>query len=107
MLKNFFLITLRNTIRDKAYFILNVLGLSLGIAGSILILLYVQNEISYDKFHSKADRIYRINCYAKLEGKELSIAVTAPPQARVFKEEYPEVEDATRYYYPNDQKGDL
>ncbi len=104
MLKNFFLITLRNTIRDKAYFILNVLGLSLGIAGSILILLYVQHELSYDKFHSRADRTYRINCYAKLEGKELSIAVTAPPQARVFKEEYPEIEDATRYYYPNDQK---
>jgi putative ABC transport system permease protein len=104
MLKNFFLITLRNTIRDKAYFILNVLGLSLGIAGSILILLYVQHEISYDKFHSRADRTYRVNCYAKLEGKEMSMAVTAPPQARVFKEEYPEVEDATRYYYPFDQK---
>ncbi len=53
MLKNFFLITLRNTIRDKAYFILNVLGLSLGIAGSILILLYVNHEINYDKFHPK------------------------------------------------------
>ncbi len=104
MLKNFFLITLRNTIRDKAYFILNVLGLSLGIAGSILILLYVQHELSYDKFHGKADRIYRINCYAKLEGKEMSMAVTAPPQARVTKEEYPEVEDAVRYYYPFDQK---
>jgi putative ABC transport system permease protein len=104
MLKNFILITLRNTIRDKAFFILNVLGLSLGIAGSILILLYVQHELSYDKFHNRADRTYRINCYAKLEGKELSMAVTAPPQARVFKEEYPEVEDATRYYYPFDQK---
>jgi putative ABC transport system permease protein len=104
MLKNFFLITLRNTIRDKAYFILNVLGLSLGIAGSILILLYVRHELSYDKFHEKADRTYRINSYAKLEGKEMSIAVSAPPQARAFKEEYPEIEDATRYYYPNDQK---
>ncbi len=104
MLKNFFLITLRNTIRDKAYFILNVLGLSLGIAGSILILLYVQQELSYDKFHSKADRTFRINAYAKLEGKEISMAVSAPPQARVFKEEYPEIEEATRYYYPNDQK---
>ncbi len=65
MLKNFFLITLRNTIRDKAYFILNVLGLSLGIAGSILILLYVQHELSYDKFHSRADRTYRVNCLCK------------------------------------------
>jgi putative ABC transport system permease protein len=104
MLKNFFLITLRNTIRDKAYFILNVLGLSLGIAGSILILLYVQHELSYDKFHAKADRTYRLNGYAKLEGKEMSMAVSAPPQARVFKEEFPEVEEATRYYYANDQK---
>jgi putative ABC transport system permease protein len=104
MLKNFFLITLRNTIRDKAFFILNVLGLSLGIGGSILILLYVRHELSYDRFHEKADRTYRINCYAKMEGKEMSMAITAPPQARVFKEEYPEVEEATRYYYPYDQK---
>jgi putative ABC transport system permease protein len=104
MLKNFFLITLRNTIRDKAYFILNVLGLSLGIAGSILIILYVRNEVSYDKFHAKSDRTYRINCYVKLEGKEMSIAITAPPQAKVFREEFPEIENSTRYYYPNDQK---
>ena len=81
MLKNFFLITLRNTIRDKAYFILNVLGLSLGIAGSILILLFVRHEISYDKFHTKADRTFRINCYAKLEGRETGQASAQAPQA--------------------------
>ncbi len=104
MLKNFFLITLRNTVRDKTYLFLNVLGLSIGIAGSILILLYVLHETSYDKFHEKANRIYRINCYAKLEAKEMSIAITAPPQAEAFKEEYPEIENATRYYYTGDQK---
>jgi putative ABC transport system permease protein len=104
MIKNFLLVTLRNMIRDKVYLILNLLGLSIGIAGSILILLYVRHELSYDKFHKNADRIYRITCTAKLEGKDLSASVTAPPQARVFMEEYPEIEDATRYYYPYEQK---
>lgn len=104
MLKNFLLVTLRNTTRDKTYLILNVLGLSLGIAGSILIMMYVRQEKSFDQFHNNADRIYRVNSYAKLEGRELSIALSAPPQARVFKEEFPEIEDATRFYYPDDQK---
>jgi putative ABC transport system permease protein len=104
MLKNFLVITLRNILRDKTYLILNVLGLSLGIAGSILILLFVRHEISYDKFHTNYDRIYRINSFAKLEGNQMSVAISAPPQAKAFKAEYPEIEDATRYYYPNDQK---
>ncbi|MBN1790527.1 MAG: ABC transporter permease [Bacteroidales bacterium] len=104
MLKNFFQVTFRNILRDKVYLILNVLGLTLGIAGSILITLYVRHELSYDGFHEKSDRIYRINSYSKLEGREMSAAVSAPPQARTFMEEYPEIEDATRYYHPADQK---
>jgi putative ABC transport system permease protein len=104
MFKPYFLITLRNLIRDKSFLILNVLGLTLGIAGSILILLYVRHEISFEKFHPKADRIYRINIYGKMEGKEISAAITAPPQAKAFKAEFPEIEDATRFYYPMDQK---
>ena len=104
MIKNFFLITLRNLMRDKSYLILNLMGLSLGIAGSILILLYVRHELSYDQFHINADRIFRVNCSARLEGKEIEAAVTAPPQAKVFMQEFPEIVDATRYYYPYDQK---
>jgi putative ABC transport system permease protein len=104
MFRNFFLIAIRNIIRDKAFLILNVLGLTLGIAGSVIILLYVRYELGYEKFHPNADRIYRIDMYAKMEGKEISAAITAPPQARVFKEEYSEIEDATRYYYAQDQK---
>jgi putative ABC transport system permease protein len=104
MLKNFFIITLRNILRDKTYLVLNVMGLSLGIAGSILIILFVRNEVSYDQFHENANRIYRITGYGKLEGKEMSVAITSPPQAKAFKEDYPEIEDATRYYYQEDQK---
>jgi len=104
MIKPFFLITLRNLLRDKSFLILNVLGLTLGIAGSIIILLYVRHEISYEKFHPDADRIFRVNIYGKMEGKEISAAITAPPQARAFMAEYPEIEDATRFYYPMEQK---
>lgn len=104
MIKNFILITLRNMARNKAYLVLNVLGLSIGIAGSILITLYVRHENSFDRFHPHADQIFRINSYAKLEGKELSIALSAPPEARAFREEFPEIEDATRLYYTKDQK---
>ncbi|HJZ41169.1 MAG TPA: ABC transporter permease [Bacteroidales bacterium] len=98
------MITLRSILRDKVFLILNVLGLTLGITGSILIMLFVRHEVSYENFHEKADRIYRVNMYANMEGKEISAAITAPPQARVFKEEFPEIEEAARYYYPMDQK---
>jgi putative ABC transport system permease protein len=104
MFKNFLLITLRNLLRDKVFLVLNLLGLSLGIAGSILIMLYVRHELSYDKFHPNTAGIYRINTKGRMEGKEISVSVSAPPQARVFKEEFPEIIDATRFYYPEERK---
>ena len=104
MLKNFLLNIVRNTLRDKTYLILNVSGLTLGITGSILIFLFVRNEISYENFHRATDRIYRINIFARMEGKEMSAGITAPVQARIFKAEYPEIENSTRYYYTKDQK---
>ncbi|MFC2125355.1 ABC transporter permease, partial [Bacteroidota bacterium] len=60
MLKNFFLITFRNLIRNRLYSITNIAGLSSGIACSILILLWISDELSYDKFHPKADRLYEV-----------------------------------------------
>ncbi len=104
MFKNSFMISLRNLMRDKAYLILNLLGLSIGIAGSILILLYVRHENSYDRSLANYNQIYRITCYAMLEGKELSVALTAPPQAHTFMEEFPGITDATRLYLIDEQK---
>ena len=60
MLKTYFKLAYRNLIRDKAYSTLNILGLTIGLASSILILLWVQNELSYDKFHKNAGQIYRV-----------------------------------------------
>ena len=62
MLQTYFKLAYRNIIKDKAYSILNITGLAIGLASSILILLWVQNELSYDKFHKNANQIYRIAC---------------------------------------------
>lgn len=64
MLKNYFKIAFRNLIRHKAYSLINISGLAIGMASSILILLWVQNELSYDRFHANADQLYRITCNA-------------------------------------------
>jgi len=62
MLKTYFKLAYRNIIRDKAYAMINITGLAIGLASSILILLWVQNELSFDKFHKNAGEIYRITC---------------------------------------------
>ena len=64
MLRNYFKIALRNILRHKAYSAINISGLAIGMASSILILLWVQNELSFDKFHSNAGQIYRITADA-------------------------------------------
>ena len=60
MLKTYFKLAYRNILKDKAYSIINITGLAIGLASSILILLWVQNELSYDRFHKNAGQIYRI-----------------------------------------------
>lgn len=60
MIRNFFIIAWRNLLRNKIYSFINIAGLSFGLTCAILIILYTKDEVSYDKFHSKGDRIYRI-----------------------------------------------
>ncbi len=88
MLGNYFKIALRNIARQKMYSILNIAGLSLGITCCILLLLYVQFELSYDKYHENADRVYRII----REGK----AFTPAPLASKLMEDIPEIAFAAR-----------
>src|SRR5579864_1753986 len=60
MFRNYFKIAFRNIVRHKAFATINIAGLAIGMACSIFILLWVQNELSYDKFHKNADNIYRL-----------------------------------------------
>ncbi len=98
MLKNFFKTAGRNILKHKAYSLINFIGLTSGLALALLIITYVRSEMSYDRFHEKADRLYRLN-YAVPNG--LQIASTPPPIAPVMKDFFPEVEEAARLYGRN------
>lgn len=92
MLKTYFKIAYRNLIKHKAYSIINISGLAIGMAASILILLWVQNELSYDKFHKNAGQIYRIT--ADASGFKAAVNTAAMPAA--LKQLMPEVKNTVR-----------
>ena len=96
MLRNYILVALRNLWRQKGYTLINIFGLTLGIASSIFILLYVINELTYDKFHDKSEQIYRVWISGSMPATEMRHAVTSPPMAEAMLNDYPEVEQTCR-----------
>ena len=74
MLKNYFNIAFRNLLKHKFYSLLNILGLSTGLACFMLISLFIKDELSYDSFHVDADRIHRIDFSATLNGADIVTA---------------------------------
>jgi putative ABC transport system permease protein len=97
MFENFLKSLYRNLIRNKFYSILNIVGLSVGIATALVILLYVQDELSYDKYNEKYDRIYRLEGKFIVNNKPDQFAVVPNPLGPAFKLEFPEVEDFVRF----------
>jgi putative ABC transport system permease protein len=96
MLTNFFKTALRNIFRHRTYVIINILGLAVGFACSLLIFIFVIHELSFDKFNEKYDRIYRLYLVGKFGETQFKGAWTAAPTAKAFMEEFPEVETAIR-----------
>lgn len=96
MLRNLIAHSLRSFKRQRSYLIINILGLSIGIACSLLIAIYVINEASYDRFNEKKDRIYRIVLNGKMGGQEFVGAFTCAPIGPTMLSEFPEVEDYLR-----------
>ena len=94
MLLSYFKIFIRNLSRNKTFSIINILGLSAGLASSILIFLWVADELSYDRFHKNADEIYRIVGDDGLIGK---LAISCGPLAAYMKDNFPDVVSSTRY----------
>jgi putative ABC transport system permease protein len=97
MIKNYFKIAWRNLIRGKSFSIINISGLSVGMAGAILILLWLQNEISFDKFHENRDRLYEVYGLTTYDGKLGTINQTSQPLAPALKQGFPEVQTASRF----------
>ena len=96
MFSNLIKHSLRSFKRQRAYVIINILGLSIGIACSLLIALFVLNEASYDKFNVKKDRIFRIILNGKIGGQEITGAYTPSVMGPTLPNEFPEVEDYLR-----------
>ena len=98
MLINYLKIALRNLKRHTGYTVINVTGLAVGMACCLLILLYVQDERSYDLFHEKGDRIYRLEREVSRPGGEGRFSFTSGPPGPALVNEYPEVEAAVRFF---------
>ncbi|AKD57627.1 ABC transporter permease [Spirosoma radiotolerans] len=96
MLTNFIKIAWRNLIRNKAFSAINIIGLALGLATCMLISLFVLDELSYDRFNEKADRIVRVFFRGSMQGGKMNEAHVMPPVAQTLKADYPEVQEATR-----------
>src|SRR5450432_3828913 len=104
MIKNYLTIAWRNLLKNKIYSFLNITGLAVGLASFLLIALYIMDEVSYDRFNTNADRIYRINSDIKLGGGELHMPVTSDMMGQLLIKDNPSIEQYTRIYNSNGNK---
>lgn len=97
MLKNYLRVAFRNLWRHKGFSLLNILGLTIGMSACFLIFLYVKFELSYDDFHSKANRIYRVVTDINNPSEVLHFSVAAPAMPVAAKRDFPEIEKQVRF----------
>jgi putative ABC transport system permease protein len=98
MLRNYLVLAFRNLIKDKFYSLINILGLTIGVTCGMLLFLYVADELSYDRYHTKAAQIYRIVSYIREPDKINKWTSTQPPLAKTLKQDYPFVESYVRFF---------
>lgn len=104
MIKNYLKVALRNLWRNKTFSLINIIGLATGLACFMLIALYVADELSFDRYNEKADRIYRVNSDIRFGGTDLKMAVCSDPMGATLKKDYPQVEEFVRFYNSNGSK---
>ena len=97
MLRNLIKTSFRNITRDKGCSLINVLGLTIGITSSIFLLLYVLDELSYDKYHSNGEEIYRVITTITEVDDEFTWVVAQVPFGPTVRDKYPEVEEYVRF----------
>ncbi len=98
MFKNYLKIALRNVKKQKTFTFINITGFAVGMAVCILIMLYVINELSFDKFHEYGDRIYRVGVEGNLSGDYVKYPLSNLGTGPTMVKDYPEVEYFTRIY---------
>jgi putative ABC transport system permease protein len=97
MWRNFFTVALRNISKNKVFTLINVSGLAIGLASSILILLFINKELSFDRYHKKSHRIHRLYIDGVMSAQSFRAALTSMIMAPTFTEEIPEIEKFVRF----------
>ena len=98
MIKNYIKVAIRNILKYKLFSAINVLGLSIGMACCLFIFIYVTDELSYDKFHKDANKIYRVGLFGRIAGQEINTSSSSWPVASTMQNEIPGVESALRLW---------
>ncbi len=102
MLKNYFLVAFRNITKQKFYAFINILGLTIGITATLFVILYVSDELSYDRFHTNIDNMYRVGLHGRLGGQDVRVTSTPPPLVAALKNDVPGIQDAVRLWERSD-----
>jgi putative ABC transport system permease protein len=97
MIRNFLKTTIRNIAKHRAYSVINIAGLAIGMACCIMIMLWVADELSYDRFHDNADQVYRVILNEELSDQTRHIWKSPPPLAEGLKTDFPDIVLSTRY----------
>jgi putative ABC transport system permease protein len=97
MLRNYITVAIRNLFRQKGFAIINILGLTIGLTVSALIILYMVHEMGYDRFHDNSGRIFRVAIDGEISGQPLNVAVSSPPFGPALTNDYPEISGFTRF----------
>jgi putative ABC transport system permease protein len=97
MFKNYLKVSLRNLWRNKGFSAINIIGLALGLATCLLILFFVADELGYDQYNEKADRIYRVDGDIQFGGNHFILAVCQEPMGPTLKKDFPAIEQYTRF----------
>ena len=96
MIRNYIITAFRALRKQKFYTFINISGLSIGIGACLVILLFVVNEFSYDRYQAKGDRIFRVNTEIKFGANHFTVCSGYPVMAELFGQNYPEIETIVR-----------
>jgi putative ABC transport system permease protein len=99
MFRNYLKVALRNIVKQRIYSVITIIGLALGITCCLLIMLYIRQELSYDTFYPRADKVFRLGYRITRPTRTDISAATPTPLAPALEEEYPEIEHITRIYF--------
>ncbi len=98
MFKNYFKVAIRSLLKRKGYSLINIMGLAIGMAVCLLIILFIQNELSYDQWQQRGNNIYRVVLERRYPGRSTSYAIIPQSIGPAIQKEYPEVMECTRLF---------